>query len=72
MYSRRFLNTYFWRSYSKKEIDYIESSGGNIFAYEFKYSAKTKVKIPKEFLNAYPEAKFKTITPENYFEFIWQ
>jgi predicted AAA+ superfamily ATPase len=31
-------NRYFWRTYTQKEVDYIEEIGGKIRAYEFKFT----------------------------------
>ena len=71
MYQRRFLNTYFWRTFAKNEIDYIEEHGGQLFAYEFKFNPKAKSKAPRTFQKLYPDAAFKIISPTNYFDFIW-
>jgi hypothetical protein len=70
-YKRNFLNVFFWRTYAKNEIDYIEEFGGKLHAYEFKYSTKGKVKVPRKFMESYPDSEYRVITPENYFEFIW-
>lgn len=67
-YKDRYANRYFWKTYNQKEIDFIEEREGKLFAYEFKWNNKSKV--PKEFLNTYPNAKFKTINKENYLDFI--
>ncbi|MFA7141684.1 MAG: DUF4143 domain-containing protein [Candidatus Paceibacterota bacterium] len=67
-YTNNYVNTYFWRTYDQKEIDYIEEQGGKLFAYEFKWK-KDKVKVPKLFLETY-DSEFKMITKENYFEFL--
>lgn len=62
---------YFWRTYGQKEIDLIEEREGKIFPYEFKWSAKNKVLLPKEWKLAYPKAEDITvITPDNYLDFI--
>ena len=61
-------NQYFWRTYDQKEIDYIEESGGQLSAFEFKLSGQAK--IPAEFLKSYPNSKFMTIAKNNYFDFI--
>ncbi len=53
------------------EIDFIEEYGGKLYAYEFKYGTKGKVKFPKRFLESYPNSDYKVITPDNFFEFIW-
>lgn len=31
-------NTYFWQTYDKQEVDYIEEDDGKLHAYEFKYN----------------------------------
>ncbi len=68
-YKNIFANNYFWRTWDQKEIDWIEEREGKLFGYEFKYSP-TKTKIPKEFLETYPNSKIKVITKENYLEFL--
>jgi len=67
---RRFINTYFWRTYDQKEIDYIEEEGGKLKAFEFKFNPKAKTKVPKEFLETYHESEFKTIHNNNYWDFV--
>ncbi len=69
-YHQIYANRYFWRTHAQQEIDYIEERDGNLFAYEFKWNARKKTKIPKSFTNAYPETETKIITPENYLNFI--
>lgn len=59
---------YFWRTYDQKEIDYIEEREGKLFAFEFKWTGDAK--LPKEFLEAYPNAEFETINRKNYLDFI--
>lgn len=44
-YKQLYANSYFWRTYDKKEIDLIEERDGNLSGYEFKLSPK-KVKAP--------------------------
>jgi predicted AAA+ superfamily ATPase len=57
---------YFWRTYSGKEIDFIEEEDGEIHAYEFKYSADKKVILPKEFAQSYDVKSFDTINRLNW------
>ena len=71
-YHQIYSNTYFWRTKTQQEIDYIEEREGKLFAYEFKWNTYKKVKIPKSFITAYPNAETKIITPKNYHEFITQ
>ena len=69
-YNQLWCNRYFWRTHEQKEIDYVEDSDGNLSAFEFKYNPKKKVTVPKHFAEAYPDAKFKVITPDNFEEFV--
>ena len=48
----------------------MEDRDGQLSAFEFKYSHKKKVVIPKHFAVAYPTATFKVITPDNFEEFV--
>ncbi len=68
-YKRKWTNRFFWRTYSQKEIDYIEEYNGTLYAYEFKWKSK-KNKIPKTFLDNYKNAEYKVIDKDNYREFI--
>ncbi|TVP53969.1 MAG: ATP-binding protein [Mongoliibacter sp.] len=65
---RRFVNTYFWRTYDQQEIDYIEEVDGKLYCFEFKYNPKSKSKFPKIFRETYTESEFKVISPENFYE----
>lgn len=67
-YLKYFANTYFWRTYTKEEVDYIETVQDEIMAYEFKWNNKTKSKTT--FLNYYPKASYMVINKENYIPFV--
>ncbi len=69
-YTNRWSNCWFWRTKEQKEIDYIEEVDGELTACEFKWSPERKVKEPKQFLAAYPDARFKVIHRENADEFL--
>jgi predicted AAA+ superfamily ATPase len=64
--NRKFVNSYFWRTYNQQEIDYIEEYGGMLHTFEFKYSSTKKTAIPPAFSNSYPEHSFTLITPDNF------
>ncbi len=68
--SRKFVNTYFWRTYDQKEVDYVEEVGGKLSTFEFKYSQRAKIKVPREFLSTYPESTFNVIDQNNFWGFI--
>ncbi len=68
----RRVNAYFWRTYDRKEIDYIEEYGGRLHGYEFKWGRRGGLRAATraEFLNAYPNAQLTTVTPENFERFL--
>lgn len=68
-YLPRYANTYFWRTYDQKEVDYIEEGDGKITGYEFKLSDKKTFKPPKEFMEKY-DAKVEMINRKNYWKFL--
>jgi predicted AAA+ superfamily ATPase len=68
-YLRKVTNSYFWRTYDKKEIDLVEEREGRLFGYEVKWK-KERVKIPQDWTSGYPDAAFEVIHRENYFKFI--
>jgi hypothetical protein len=68
-YSKKYPNYYFWRTYDKKEVDLIEEIGGNLNAFEFKWS-KDKVSSPKEFLESYSNSTYQIVSKENFYDFI--
>jgi predicted AAA+ superfamily ATPase len=69
---RSFVNTYFWRTYDQKEIDYIEESGGMLQAFEFKWATKNKIRRPDEFFKTYPQSSFKVIDRDTMWDFLNQ
>jgi len=66
------IQSFFWRTYSQKEIDYIEENHGLYSAYEFKWSPKKQGKLPADFINAYLNPKLVTVNPENFGEVLYQ
>ncbi|MDR0403863.1 MAG: ATP-binding protein [Treponema sp.] len=69
-YNREVTNTWFWRTSSQKEIDYIEESGGTLRAFEFKWNPSAKYKFPRQFMEQYPDTRFEVIGPDNIDEFL--
>jgi uncharacterized protein len=68
-YDRMLVNNYFWRTYDRQEIDWIEEREGKEFAYEFKWTQQ-KTKIPVAWKKAYPDSEFSVIDSENYLEWL--
>lgn len=58
-------NNYFWRTYEQQEIDWVEERGGSLYGYEFKWKEE-KVKIPPQWVKAYPNASFEVINNSNF------
>jgi len=69
-YTMNLKQRYFWRTYDQQEIDLIEEGSGFLSAYEFKWNATKKVKVPGAWSKAYPDASFEVINPSNYLDFI--
>lgn len=63
-------NHCFWRTYAQQEIDWVEQQNGALHAFEFKWNAKTKVRIPSAWKTAYPDAQFSVVSQENFTDFI--
>lgn len=58
-------NNYFWRTYEQQEVDWVEERDGSLFGYEFKWK-ESKVKIPSQWKNAYPDSSFEVINKDNF------
>ena len=64
-YKRISSNNYFWRTYEQQEIDWVEEREGALFGYEFKWK-ESKVKIPTQWKNTYPDASYELINKDNF------
>lgn len=69
-YSGIYGSYYFWRTYAGQEIDYLEERDGSLFGFEFKWSENSRVHSPKSWREAYPQASWQKVTPENYLDFV--
>lgn len=69
-YNKALTQFYFWRNYQQQEIDLIEHENGQIRAFEIKYTAPKRFKIPNAFRTAYPEAECGVISREEYWEWL--
>ncbi|SKA24857.1 hypothetical protein SAMN02745119_03349 [Trichlorobacter thiogenes] len=63
---RRFTDFYFWRTYDQHEIDLVEDIDGTLTGFECKWSSKARVKVPKDWSEAYPGAGFEVVTQANW------
>lgn len=68
-FNRISANKFFWRTYTQKEIDYLEEREGILHAYEMKYSGRS-TKVPAIFMQNYPDSKFNEINRDNFLDFL--
>jgi len=69
LYKKLHKNYYFWRTYDQKEIDLIEDTGGKLTGFEFKWN-KLISKIPKDFIDTYPNSKTEIVNNKSYIKFV--
>ena len=68
-YQKIYSNNYFWRTWDKKEIDFVEEREGRLLGFEFKYKDKG-TRAPMDWTESYPDASYEVINRENYMDFI--
>jgi len=64
------FNYYFWRTHQKQEIDYIEDRENELQAFEISFVPNSKKKIPRTFIDNYPDAKTSVIDKSNFNSFL--
>ncbi len=70
-YAGETFGAWFWRTYDRQEIDYIEERGGKLAAFEFKWGdTKKNAHLPKLWTKTYPDSETQVITPEKASEFL--
>ncbi|MCB9267816.1 MAG: ATP-binding protein [Lewinellaceae bacterium] len=63
-------SAYFWRTVQQQELDYLEEYDGQLYAYEFKWNANKKKRLPASFFRAYPGTSLEVVHPGNYQGFL--
>jgi len=71
LYLGRDVQSYFWRTHDRQEIDLVEESAGKLSGFDAKWS-KATVKRPAAWRSAYPDASFEVVSRENYLSFVMQ
>ncbi len=66
---RRHVNTYFWRTYDRAELDYLEEEGGRLIGFECKWTA-TRWRAPAAFTAAYPDSETHLVNRANYLDYL--
>jgi uncharacterized protein len=64
------VKSWFWRTTQQQEIDYVEERDDKLFAFEFKWNPKKKVRLSRTFSEAYSNHEYKVISLENFHEFV--
>ncbi len=70
LYTGRRVESYFWRTYDRQEIDLVEERGGRLDGAEMKWSPKPGLRPPRAWREAYPDSTFRVVDRENYLDFI--
>lgn len=69
-YEQRTTDSYFWRTTQQQEIDLVEETGDEMHAFELKWNAHSKARIPLTFTRNYPHAISHIVGPGNVEEYI--
>ena len=69
LYNGRLIESCFWRTYDRQEIDLVEEWGGELLATEMKWTAGSH-RAPGAWRKTYPDSSFQVVHPENYLRFI--
>ena len=68
-YRQAGTQSYFWRTYTGAEIDYIEEGAGKLMGYEFKWGQK-KARVPKSWSEQYPESSWQIVDRDHWLDFV--
>ena len=68
-YTGRMVNSWFWRTYDQKEIDFVEESGGQFHGFEFKWGGGRKIRSANAFKSLYPESSLTLIDRDTIWSF---
>jgi uncharacterized protein len=68
-YQQLFGQSYYWRTYSGAELDYVEERDGHLLGFEFKWK-NTKTKAPASWSETYVGATFEVVHRENWLPFV--
>jgi predicted AAA+ superfamily ATPase len=64
-----YAKPHFWRTRTQQELDYVETSDGQISAFEFKLKGKDRYKTPSAFLDKYG-VEARVIDMKNFRDFL--
>lgn len=62
--------TYFWKTHTKQQVDYIEVEANQINAFNMQLDKRKKIKFPTSFTTAYPEVKTAGVNRSSFWTYI--
>jgi len=62
--------SYFWRTYTGAEIDYVEERGGVLQGYEIKSGGASAPRAPRTWLDEYAGSTWQVVDRENWLDFV--
>lgn len=60
---------FFWRTFSQSEVDWVETRGEKVQAFEFKWTKKSLIRGSRAFQDAY-KVPVQVISRDNYLDFV--
>ena len=63
---------YFWKTHTRQQMDLVEINDRGIRAFKTDWEKRKKVKFPKSFKEAYPDAKVSVLNRSTYWSFLSQ
>jgi predicted AAA+ superfamily ATPase len=69
-YSKKRIQSYFWRSTQQQEVDYIEIENQNMNAWEFKWNPNKKTFFPVTFTKAYSPLATTLVNSDTFESFV--
>jgi len=70
-YGNIFANNYFWRTWERQEIDFIEERDGKLYASEIKWGKRSSQVSPSQWQEQYGDkSEFKIVDRDNFVEFV--
>ena len=70
LYMGRLVESSFWRTHDRQEIDLVEEWGGRLYGTEVKWSPRAATRVPGGWRRAYPGSAFRVVHRESYLDFI--
>lgn len=68
-YQRLLGSSYFWRTYTGAELDYVEERDGQLFGFEFKWKAGN-AKAPTTWTETYQNSSYQLVNKDNFLDFL--